>query len=297
MKLSVVLVLLAFGASHGYRVTVKESFAKDSGENVTEGDEEASGLAKVMVELLRKVKTLRKLGNAIPRIKTAIWGVVQKAITWIQKKAQVVAKDVKNPMAKIAQSTVRIAKRLKRQVLRIKDDAAYSKQIDNELDEVTAEEEFGMIKKGIKQILLPEKVQEQEEAEEGDDGIHHMMKNIGAVSKGAAEVGVAALIMNRFGAHAKHLRKAFKGLRSFVGRRFRRKKGRKNNSKDSTEDDKEDNEDGEDADHEPSEDEEDQAIQSLDAEMQKEIEESFEADEDDDDDEPSEAGDDDDDEP
>lgn len=297
MKLSVVLVLLAFGASHGYRVTVKESFAKDSGENVTEGDEEASGLAKVMVELLRKVKTLRKLGNAIPRIKTAIWGVVQKAITWIQKKAQVVAKDVKNPMAKVAQSTVRIAKRLKRQVLRIKDDAAYSKQIDNELDEVTAEEEFGMIKKGIKQILLPEKVQEQEEAEEGDDGIHHMMKNIGAVSKGAAEVGVAALIMNRFGAHAKHLRKAFKGLRSFVGRRFRRKKGRKNNSKDSTEDDKEDNEDGEDADHEPSEDEEDQAIQSLDAEMQKEIEESFEADEDDDDDEPSEAGDDDDDEP
>jgi len=287
MKLSVVLVLLAFGASHGYRVTVKESLAKDSGENVTEGDEEASGLAKVMVELLRKAKTLRKLGSAIPQIKTAIWGVVQKAITWIQKKAQVVAKDVKSPMVKIAQSTVRIAKRLKRQVLRIKDDAAYSKQIDNELDEVTPEEEFGMIKTGIKQILLPEKVQEQEEAREGDDGIHHMMKDIGAVSKGAAEVGVAAVIMNRFGAHAKHLKKAFKGLRSFVGRRFRRKKASKNNSKDSTEDDKEDDEDGEDADHEPSEDEEDQAIQSLDAEMQKEIDESFEADEDDDEDEPS----------
>jgi hypothetical protein len=254
-----------------------------------------------MVELLRKVKTLRKLGSAIPQIKKAIWGVVQKAITWIQKKAQVVAKDVKNPMAKIAQSTVRIAKRLKRQVLRIKDDAAYSKQIDDELEEITPEEKLDMIKTGIKQILLPEKVQEQEEAEEGKDGVHHMMKNIGAVSKGAAEVGVAAVILNRFGAHAKHLRKAFKGLRSFVGRRFRvpfrRKKASKNNSKDSTEDDKEDNEDGEDADHEPSEDEEDQAIQSLDAEMQKEIEESFEADEDDDDDEPSEAGDDDDDEP
>merc|ERR1719181_680447 len=210
--------------------------------------------------MIRVNRIVRKISNKVPGL--ANWTLTQwrKAVVYVKNKAKDLKESSSTILAPLADRTILAAQKLEGQISKLIVDSKYRQEVFDEVENMPFQDEVKMVESGY-----DDNFEEQEMVD--STAAARINKEMGAVNRGAALLGIGALVMDRL-----KPRQLIKKALDFLRKRWRENRRNRvsKNSKDHEEQEIEDIEDElAKQDGEEDEDDKEQGLPSED-ELQKE---------------------------